>query len=854
MELPLGGPALRHYTQSRPRPHRQKLNYRPSRPQETIIESENEVLELMGRVDEGVEEFFTKRVLPTDTLKKQDDESITVHEVAPASSVPCPPPTKTLRRKLGDFFTLKKRRGLKSETSHEGRPKKASIADLIRPLREVARAEKEKDKDRVKEHDKENEKEKAKEHPSAVTGESAVQETPVSGAPALRGEAVPPRRALREGKSQSLILLSGSAAAGTTNARNTAKKQFEGQHSFEQKLHLMLQRIGVSKQPPGETQNQEGEMKKAESEGTIIDSKPEPPPTFSKPRTMSASSDTRHQIRPSVSAHEAAGKPALLPKPVIKPGPPATTSGRNTPENELAQIQEGETNTPTKLSPAAAPSPPAPPALTATTTPAVPTISNSIPDSTSFIISPSSTVTPSDTDICTDSVKTTAAATTPTDVTELDSKASVPEASATITELPTSTFPTTLTSTTTPTEPPATVSVASASSESITLSLSVTSNSTTIATPSINTSETVSAPSNESSVSTTSTNLSTKSTLQEPDGILSVDVTPAAGGDAAISVITTASSPSTSTSNMSSGLCTTASSVTEASGDSTSVTSTSCVTLVSSVTTSPPSNSRDAITATVSPDTPVTTSSALISTALPPTSSTTTSPTTTDCTNSVSASTISYSAIHSPTDIPVPSTSSSETTPTGTTSTTTSLNCADTTSTTSSATTAAVSSTLSIDSDPPYTNNVSTTPTTPTISGLPANDNSSATSHHLTSPAHCNDSPGQDTNLQTPPEERSSAEPAEKGTANEELEMVQKSKQWVMGESKGGVDGGKKYENEKPTLVSSEETRKEVQEKSVKAEEDTMADPPSGKEGEQCSKEGLVEGQKQEESKSLCKK
>lgn len=36
--------------------------------QETIIESDNEVLELMGRVDEGVEEFFTKRVLPTDTL------------------------------------------------------------------------------------------------------------------------------------------------------------------------------------------------------------------------------------------------------------------------------------------------------------------------------------------------------------------------------------------------------------------------------------------------------------------------------------------------------------------------------------------------------------------------------------------------------------------------------------------------------------------------------------------------------------------------------------------------------------------------------------------------------------------
>lgn len=146
-----------------------------------------------------------------------------MHEVAPASSVPCAPPTKTLRRKLGDFFTLKKRRGLKSEASHEGRPKKTSIADLIRPLREVARAEKEKDKDRVKEHDKENEKEKAKEQPSSVTGESAVQETPVPSAPLLRGEAVPPRRALREGKSQSLILLSGSAAAGNTNARNNSK-------------------------------------------------------------------------------------------------------------------------------------------------------------------------------------------------------------------------------------------------------------------------------------------------------------------------------------------------------------------------------------------------------------------------------------------------------------------------------------------------------------------------------------------------------------------------------------------------------------------------------------------------------
>ncbi|KAK7913070.1 hypothetical protein WMY93_013281 [Mugilogobius chulae] len=384
MELPLGGPALRHYTQSRPRPHRQKLNYRPTRLQETIIECENEDFELMGRVDEGVEEFFTKKVLPTEVLKKEDEEEeeeiITVHEVAPASTVPCPPPTKTLRRKLGDFFTLKKRRGLKSEPSQEGRPKKASIADFIRPLREVARGEKDKDKDKIKEHDKENEKEKGKD--GADTGD-AVQGIPTTDASIpMRGEAVPPRRALREGKSQSLILLSGSASGASKN------KKLDSQNSFEQKLHLMLQRIGVSKPQSVETQNQEGEMKKAESEGTIIDNKAEPP--SAKPRTMSASSDTRHQLRSSVSAHESAGKPPLLPKPVIKPGPPPTITGPNTPENEVGQ-KEGE------ISAQSSKSAEATPAVSANSTL---TISDTAPDSAPVL--PSSKT---DTHICTAEAK-----------------------------------------------------------------------------------------------------------------------------------------------------------------------------------------------------------------------------------------------------------------------------------------------------------------------------------------------------------------------------------------------------------------------------------------------------------------
>ncbi|XP_055010280.1 uncharacterized protein LOC129409151 [Boleophthalmus pectinirostris] len=482
MELPLGGPALRHYTQSRPRPHRQKLNYRPTRLQETIIECENEDFELMGRVDEGVEEFFTKKVLPTETLKKEDDdeeEIITVHEVAPASTAPCPPPTKTLRRKLGDFFTLKKRRALKSEPSQEGRPKKASIADFIRPLREVARGEKDKDKDKVKEHDKENEKEKEKEKSKDGTDTvEGVQGMPISDAPPMRGEAVPPRRALREGKSQSLILLSGSASGASRN------KKLDGQNSFEQKLHLMLQRIGVSKPQPGETQNQEGEMKKAESEGTIIDNKPEP--TSTKPRTMSASSDTRHQLRSSVSAHESAGKPPLLPKPVIKPCPNATIS--HTPENELDQI-EGDPNALSSKREEAAPAVSANSPLT---------ISDTVPDSATVL--PSSKT---DTHVCTEStVETIAFA-----IEEESHSTVIPEASPTTTEGPPSpTLEKALKCTLSPTTP---------THECDTSSLIETS---TFTTPSTSTLETVileTAPSDDNSK--TMANISSKLSVPEPN-------------------------------------------------------------------------------------------------------------------------------------------------------------------------------------------------------------------------------------------------------------------------------------------------------------------------------------------------
>lgn len=159
------------------------------------------------------------------TLNESEEPPITEQEVevAPASAAPCPAPSRTLRRKLGEFFTLKKRRAVKSEGSQEGKAKKTSIADLIRPLREATRAE----KAQVKENEKVKEKESV--DVSIVTGDPVEAETPPDGPTPLRGEA-PPRRALREGKSQSLILLSGSAA-NAGNTKNTAQGKVDIQMS-----------------------------------------------------------------------------------------------------------------------------------------------------------------------------------------------------------------------------------------------------------------------------------------------------------------------------------------------------------------------------------------------------------------------------------------------------------------------------------------------------------------------------------------------------------------------------------------------------------------------------------------------
>ncbi|MCI4379265.1 hypothetical protein PGIGA_G00225930 [Pangasianodon gigas] len=430
MDLPSEGHTLRHYTRSRPRPNRHHRQP-PSKPQEQAAESENEANENIGRVDEGVEEFFTKKIIPDDPLKHQREDALNKAQSAESTcgttspptttlttSTPSTAPTKNIKKKFGDFFAFKKvraGRGTKSEGAPEGKVKKTSIADLIRPLREAARAEKEREKEKERDKEKEREKEKEKEKEkleeenihkapsttptitdssptvptvddkmapsplfmplSAPSAAPASTPTPPASSPA-KTEGVPTlppaapltpiktpspvtatlplegeksrtleksrtpdgerrpkatRRSLREGKSQSLILLTGLEPGQDSAATQAKKHSSESSSTFEQRLHVMLHRMGVAKTPPFDSktsQSKEEELRKANSEGAILDSQPEPPPM--KPRTMSTSSDTRRPVRASNTERPPLPERPLgplPPKPSLKPTfiPPGET-------------------------------------------------------------------------------------------------------------------------------------------------------------------------------------------------------------------------------------------------------------------------------------------------------------------------------------------------------------------------------------------------------------------------------------------------------------------------------------------------------------------------------------------------
>ncbi|KAM8751769.1 capping protein, Arp2/3 and myosin-I linker protein 2 isoform 3-T4 [Acanthopagrus schlegelii] len=493
--LPTQGQILRHYTASRPRPRRTHTQPPSSRPQEPVSKVENEASEGMGRVDEGVEEFFTKKIIPDYALKGRWEESNPAQATSPESSstpqasslfslssdnitssatitvtslsvpstdtssistgippisssstLPAPSsvtttttttttiPTKNIKKKFGDFFAFKRARANRvpkaggGEIGGEGvKVKRTSIADLIRPLREAKEREKERERDKERERGRgaksveefnisndaaTTEGTVATSHHLAgnaretmVPAKTSTTMTPpnetipsyptITTSPDLttatlsnlEKEAVPvlpsrtpspvvtspltdqersevlvkemkleetpygerrlmvTKRSLREGKSQSLILLTGLEPEDKDDT-HSKKHASESTNSFEHRLQVMLHRMGVAKTPPADTktsQSKDEELRKANSEGeqkhtsAILD-KPEPPPTYMKPRTMSTSSDPRHPLRaldriqpdlplplhpkPSVSERPIGNLPA---KPAIAAKPPLPT-------------------------------------------------------------------------------------------------------------------------------------------------------------------------------------------------------------------------------------------------------------------------------------------------------------------------------------------------------------------------------------------------------------------------------------------------------------------------------------------------------------------------------------------------
>ncbi|NWT62633.1 CARL2 protein, partial [Erythrocercus mccallii] len=138
----------------------------------------------------------------------------------------------------------------------------------------------------------------------------------------------------REGKSQSLILLSGEDedALGVRHDKKRHLEKSEGElsSSFEQRMQVMLHRIGVTKGLAAESkkqQSKDSEIKKAGSDGDIVDSSADSPPSL-KARTHSVSTDAPFR---SLGART---EPSTEPRPAWK------ALGRQLPAEPLATSSE----------------------------------------------------------------------------------------------------------------------------------------------------------------------------------------------------------------------------------------------------------------------------------------------------------------------------------------------------------------------------------------------------------------------------------------------------------------------------------------------------------------------------------
>ncbi|XP_074439464.1 capping protein, Arp2/3 and myosin-I linker protein 2 [Larus michahellis] len=279
MDLPTAGEKLEHCTKARPRPNR-RHKQPPSKPNVQPVACENSEDRSITRVDEGLEDFFAKRLI-TEELPP------TAPMTCPGSAPLAPSGSRTLKKKIGNFFAFKKpksRLGSRCEKEPEGGPaaprssRRSMLSDILRAPSKAG----------------EGGKPLSKSEEGGLAAE--LQPEPEHCQTPDSARRIRPKYS-REGKSQSLILLSGEDedALGVRHDKKRHLEKSEGElpGSFEQRVQVMLHRIGVTKGPAAEgkkQQSKDSEIKKAGSDGDIVDSSADSPPSL-KARTHSVSTD-----------------------------------------------------------------------------------------------------------------------------------------------------------------------------------------------------------------------------------------------------------------------------------------------------------------------------------------------------------------------------------------------------------------------------------------------------------------------------------------------------------------------------------------------------------------------------------
>ncbi|NXF35333.1 CARL2 protein, partial [Nyctibius bracteatus] len=265
MDLPTAGQKLEHCTKARPRPNR-RHKQPPSKPNVQPVACENSEDRSITRVDEGLEDFFAKRLI-TGELPP------TAPGTCPGSAPLAPSGSRTLKKKIGNFFAFKKpksSRGSRCEKEPEGGPvaprsRRSMLGDILRaPSKPLSKSEE-----------------------GGLAAEPRAEpercQTPASA------RRIGPKYS-REGKSQSLILLSGEDE-DALGVRHDKVSAGELPGSLEQRVQVMLYRIGVTKGPAAEGKKQQvgpAPIRVGGGGGDIVDTSAESPPSL-KARTHSVS-------------------------------------------------------------------------------------------------------------------------------------------------------------------------------------------------------------------------------------------------------------------------------------------------------------------------------------------------------------------------------------------------------------------------------------------------------------------------------------------------------------------------------------------------------------------------------------